>query len=306
VSAAAAELTPAQREKERSIALGLIIDSFLLTSFFIAALASGSFTLLAECIRAVPMNLLEAGSLMALRRIHRQRLAHLEFGAGKLEQLINVTIGCGMLAGAAWIIAGGIAILSGDQHLATPIGLAMAAAINSVNLLLNLVVWDAVRRAAALESSMIMAGQLASRSAKLMSSVVVQCTMTVAAVSMDPLIAAWADVGGSIFVAGVIVWTAVGLLRSGVPDLMDLRAGAAADRTISAVLERGAADLARVDRVRSRRSGSTVFVEATMAFPGALTVGEVDGRIARLQADLAAAVPGAELAVVLAEDGPVR
>src|SRR5262249_33116745 len=147
---------------------------------------------------------IELFAFVVMRRIHRGVLIDLEFGTGKLEQVANLMIGAGMLGGGIWVVFGAIGIAAGQRPVGTPFGLAMAAAIGAVNLYLNLVAWDVIRRAPGIAGSLIMQAQLNARSVKLASSVLVQATMTIAALSTDHLVVAWADAGGSLFVAVII------------------------------------------------------------------------------------------------------
>lgn len=292
-------ITADQRAKERSIVFGLVSDIAILLCFAAVIVIGGSFTLLAESIRAWLMVAIEAFALIALRRIHRGQLSSLEFGYGKLEQLANLAIAGGMLFGAAWIVLGSLELASGYKQVGTPFGLALAASINAVNTLINLLVWDAMRRAARASPSVIMEAQLAARQVKLLSSLVVQSTMTVAALCLDPGVAAWAEVAGSLFVALIIYLNAVAMIRQSLPDLLDRTADHDTRAAIGRVLAAHDAAYHRLERVRSRRSGNTVFVEIALAFPDELTVGEADRRIAALRDDLQAAVTGAEVAILI-------
>src|SRR5262249_4583167 len=148
-------------------------------------------------------------------------LADLEFGTGKLEQIANTVVGAVMLGGAVWISARAIALVDGDRDAGTPFGLTIAAMIGALNLYVNLVAWGRMRAAVRSESSVVMLGQLRARTVKLASSLWVQGTMTLAAISTDDVVVAWADAVGSLFVAGVVVVNALDMLLSSVADLLD-------------------------------------------------------------------------------------
>ena len=120
-----------------------------------------------------------------MRRIHRGTLTGLEFGTGKLEQLANVLIGLGLVGGALWVGFNVVEILAGDIQIGTPLGLSLAAIFGSVNTLINVLAWDGMQRSLASSPSLLMQGQLRARVVKLVSSLFVQVTMTVAAVATD-------------------------------------------------------------------------------------------------------------------------
>src|ERR1051326_3366120 len=104
-------ITPEQRAEENSVRFGLAADCGLIIMMVLVGVLGGSLTLVAESIRAVLMILIEFFSFLVLRRIHRGELADLEFGTGKLEQIVNTLIGAAMLGGAIWIIARALAML---------------------------------------------------------------------------------------------------------------------------------------------------------------------------------------------------
>jgi cation diffusion facilitator family transporter len=296
-------LTPEQRAKERSIQTGLMLDYSILSLLIVIGVIGGSLTIIAEAIRGTLMNAIEAFSLIVLRRIHRGRLAALEFGTGKLEQIANLLIAFGMLGSAVWIVLSAVETITGDRQEGAPIGLAAAAIAGAVNVYINLVAWDGVRRAAEGDSSFIMQGQLSARVVKLMSSIVVQVTLTVAAVTTDAVIARWADALGSLLVTGVICRTAMGLLRAGIPDIIDRGLDQAARGAIERALARHREDYDRLDRLRSRRSGETLFIELALAFNPALSLFEVSRRIEGVRAAILQEVGAADIAIAIAADG---
>jgi divalent metal cation (Fe/Co/Zn/Cd) transporter len=291
-------VTPEQLAEERSLLFALVADAGILTAFVLVGLFGGSLTLTAEFIRGSLMNLIELFALVVMRRIHRGVLADLEFGTGKLEQIANLVIGVGMLGGAAWIVIKALAIVVGERTVGAPFGLALAAITGALNAYVNLLAWDAMRRAARSGSSLVMLGQLQARVVKLVSSLVVTVTMTIAALSTDNVVVAWADAGGSIFVAVFIVANAIVMLRAGVPDLLDRSAGKAVRATVERTLARHAGEYRRLDRLRSRRSGRVVFIEIALSFEAGLTIAEVSRRIEILRQAMSREIEHADISIV--------
>jgi divalent metal cation (Fe/Co/Zn/Cd) transporter len=295
--AAQPPITPEHRAQERAIGFALTADMTILTVMTLVALLGGSLTLMAESVRAILMNAIEAFAFLVMRRIHRGALIGFEYGAGKLEQAANLAIAAGMLGGAGWIALGALAMATGERPAGTPLGLALAAIVGAINTYINVVAWDAVRRAAHGETSLIMDGQLTARTVKLVSSLFVQLCLTVAALSTDDVIVAWADAIGALFVVGFIVVTAVGLLRVGFADLVDRAVEEEVQQAINRALAHHFADYERFDRVRSRRSGRRVFIELALGFDSGLTMAEVDRRIAALTTTLRGEIADADIAI---------
>lgn len=287
-----------QQAEENSVQFALIADFGLVALLAAIGILGGSLTIAAETVRASLMYLIELFSLMVLKRIHRGELADLEFGTGKLEQVANMVIGAAMLGGALWIASRVIAVLTGASAPGTPFGLAMAAMAGALNLYINFLSWDRVRRAVRAESSIVMQGQLQSRWVKLISSLFVLITMTVAAASTDDRVVAWADVLGSLFVAGFLVVNAFDMLSTGLIDLLDRSAGPKVHAAIDRALARHADDYGELARIRSRRSGRVIFIELVLRFDPGLSIAQIDQRIDALKQSLGHEIEHADISVV--------
>jgi divalent metal cation (Fe/Co/Zn/Cd) transporter len=287
-----------QQAEENSVQFALVADFGLATLLAVIGVLGGSLTITAEAIRGTLMDLIELFSLVVLKRIHRGELADLEFGTGKLEQVANTVIGAAMLGGALWIVSRVIAVLTGESAPGTPFGLAMAAIAGALNLYINFLSWDRVRHAIRAESSIVMQGQLRSRYVKLISSLFVLITMTVAAVSTDDRVVAWADVLGSLFVAGFIVVNAVDMLGTGLIDLLDRSAGPKVHEAIDRALASHADDYGELARIRSRRSGRVIFIELALRFDPSLSIAQINQRIDALKQSLDHEIEHADISVV--------
>jgi anti-anti-sigma factor len=258
----------------------------------------GSFTMLAEALRASLMLAIEIFSIVVMRRIHRGVLRGFEFGPGKLEQVASLSISVGMFGGAIWIAFGVLHIIAGERTLGTPLGLTLAAMWGAVNTWVNIMAWDAMRRAARTGGSVIMHAQFRARTVKLFSSLFVQATMTVAAISQNDMIVAWADAIGSSFVAMFIVYSAVEMMRSGLPDLLDRTVEEGLQIAVNRALARHFKDYDIIDRVRSRRAGGKVFIEIALRVDGNLALGEADQRAEALRATLNEEIRRADVSII--------
>jgi divalent metal cation (Fe/Co/Zn/Cd) transporter len=290
--------TPQQLAQERSIRFALLADLGVLALFVPVGLIGGSLTIKAETIRFALMMSIEIFAYTVMWRLHRGKLHDLEFGGGKLEQIANLVTGIGMLGAAAWIATKAMAIVGGQAAVGTPLGLALAAMVGALNAYINFLAWDGMRRAAEGESTLVMQGQLQARRVKLICSVVVLFTMTVAALSTDNVVVASADAVGSVFVAIFMVLNGSEMLRTGIPDLLDRSAGKSVRATVDRVLAGSAGHYQRLDRVRSRRSGRVVFVEIVLSFEPGLTIAEVNRRIAALKQSMANEIAHADISIL--------
>ena len=294
----AAGISVEQRARERSIQFAILADVAMMAAYAIPAILAGSLTMLAELLRGVLMTVIEVFALIVMRRIHRGRTAMFEFGSGRLEQLVNLAIAAGLLAGTVWIAAGAFKRIGGGGHAGTPAGFALAAVAASFNLYINVLAWDGMRRAAQGGGSLIMDGQLRARVVKLVSSAGVQIGLTIAALSSDGLVITWADSAGALLVCGFIVHSALQMMKTDLPDLVDRAVNEDVQAAINRMLARHFDDYDRLDRVRTRRSGTIVHAEITLGFRSDLTMADVGRRIDAMKATLRDDVGEADIAIV--------
>src|SRR6476469_3480320 len=271
------QVTPEQLAQEHSIRFALLADLGVLALALPVGLLGGSLTIKAEAIRFVLGMSIEIFAYTVMWRLHRGKLQDLEFGGGKLEQIANLVTGLGMLGAAAWIATKAMAIVGGHGEVGTPLGLALAAMVGALNAYVNFIAWDRMRSAAADGSSLVMQGQVNARRVKLVCSLVVLFTMTIAAFMV---------INGS------------DMLRTLIPDLLDRSAGKSVRDTVDRVLAGSAGDFQRLDRVRSRRSGRVVFVEIVLSFEPGLTIAEVNRRIAALKQSMANEIEHADISIL--------
>jgi divalent metal cation (Fe/Co/Zn/Cd) transporter len=293
-----AVLTDDQKAREHSFLVAIVLDIAIVAAMVAVAIVGGSFTLLAESIRGGLGLFPEWFSFGVLRRIHRGVLVDLDYGTGKLEQVASLFIGISMLAAAVWIASGAFRILGGERELGQPIGLAAAAAAGMVNLYLNVIAWDGVRRLPGVRESTIMNAQLTLRWTKLLASIIITVDLTIAALSTDPVIVAVADATGSLLVAAYMAIIGVKALRESLPDLLDFSAGKSIKEAVDRTLALHASDYAQLQRVRTRRSSHTAFVEIALQFEPGLSMAEVDRRITALKSRMREEIGEAEVSVL--------
>ncbi len=291
-------LTADQKAREHSLLVAIVLDIGIVVAMVTVAIVGGSFTLLAESIRATLGLFPEWFTFGVLRRIHRGVLVDLDYGTGKLEQVASLVIGVSMLLASVWIVIGAFQILGGERELGAPIGLAAAAVAGMVNLYLNVVAWDGIRRLPGVRESTIMNAQLTLRWTKLLASIIISVDLTIAALSTDPVIVAVADAVGSLLVAAYMGIIAIQALRGSLPDLLDFSAGKSIQEGVDRSLARHADDYTQLQRVRTRRSSHTAFVEIALEFEPGLSMAEVDRRIAALKTTMRQEVGEAEVSVL--------
>lgn len=263
--------------------LGCVLDCGIVVPMLLAGLWANSLTPLGETLRAGLLIGLEVFLLVMLRRIHRRRFAAYDYGAA-------------MLLGAAWVLGAALIRLS-DPPSQPAIGVAAAALVAFANLGVNAAVLRAVWRAGRDGTSIIMAGQIRSRIARLVASVLAAGAIAVNAVWGAEGPGRLADVAGSILVVVTMVALGTGLWREALPHLLDRSLDEARQAAISRVLARRFAAYGSLGAVRSRFAGRGALVEVTPGFAAARRIGEIQGVADAVAEDIRALIPDAQVTV---------
>ncbi|MEM9105944.1 MAG: cation transporter [Pseudomonadota bacterium] len=296
------EATANERAKERSILYTLIADIFVTLLQIIAMVLSGSLTMLSEAIRCVLMDIAEIYSYWILRGVHRGRMKHFQFGIGKIEQFAWLIIGTTLFLSGLWLTVHVFQTVFEYQRALSPVGLAFAAVVNAINFLINLLSLYAMVSASDREESDIFRAQRRARALKTLSSGVLQVTLTIAAISSDPVIAKVMDGTGALLVAGIMAVTGGAMMARALPDLLDAPlTGSAFERIMGAIAATSGATT-DVTAVRTRRSGRFPQVEITLSQIHASSVNELKRRIRELRTAVADIDQDIELSVVVSED----
>jgi cation diffusion facilitator family transporter len=242
------------------------------------------------------LNVLEALLLVLMRRIHRGRTHAYDYGAGKLEQFANLTIGTAMGIGGLWV---GITAAYRWYHPPEQeeLGLAFAVTVGAVNLVQNGLAFLALWHAGRDGTSLIMAGQIRTRLSKLVSSAIVLVALIVNAFA-GPVWGHLAEVIGSAFVALVMLQLSIAMWRDSLPSLLDRTLDEGRQQAINRVLSSHFEAYDELESVRSRMSGNTAIIEVILGFDAGRSIGEVQDVVDAVSGDVAALVPGAQVSVV--------
>lgn len=297
--------TPEQKAKEAAVLYTALADLAIVVLQFIFAAMTRSLTLLSEAIRVGLMLAIEFYTYFVLRAVHRDRLGKFRFGIGQLEQMCNLVIGVCLVLGGLWVGHQVLQSLFFGQAEATPLGLATAAAINAINLTINVLGWFAMTSAARSNDSAIFTAQLRARTVKLLSSIVVQTTMTIAALAKDPLIAAWLDGLGASFVGALMIAIGGKMAWACVPDLLDRSVPEDLSASLDSILEEAGVGHDEIARHRTRRAGSFPHIELTLRTTRCEWVKELLERAGRLEGSLRRRIPDADITIAVhAAGGP--
>jgi cation diffusion facilitator family transporter len=294
-------LTQAARRREWSLALSLAADSSMCLAYAVVAIGSGSLPMLAETLRGGILAALGWLILAMMRRLHRRQLHAYDYGTGKLEQFSNFLVGGLLLLGAAWVALRSLAAYAAGPPSPDPSlhgWMVAAQVLAAMNVAVNALAFIALWRAGRDGTSLLMRGQVQARAGKLATSLLV-CAAVAVAAAWPGTRGAWiANLAGGLVVVVVMAGIGIAMLRQTLPDLLDRALEEDLQRTINATLSAHFDAYDTLEHVRSRQSGQDVHIEITLGFDADRNFGEVATAARRMEQELEARIPGAEVTVV--------
>ena len=286
--------------QRRMVPRGSSAEPTLLVVMLVVALGSGSLTLLGATIRSALIAATGVWGLMVLAKATRDAGQRYEFGVGKLEQAGNATIAVALVVTGLWVAGRAFKLIVVGESEAAPLGLALAATANAVyTARVGLLVWT---RASAKRRSVqpIAAGSPSPTNiSKFASLLVVQATLTVAALARDPATALAADCAGGIFVGLLMTVAGIRMLWDVVPDLIDHPLRREDEEAIVQLLREQGLHAEELVGMRSRRSGANVFVELTIDPMEVGSFEETRQRLARVRQILGDRLHGIDVSIRL-------
>lgn len=295
-------VTPEKLQRERAVFSAFIYDLFLIGPYFWVALQVGSLTILGEVMRGGLLITVAILSWVTLRKIHRGRTGDYDFGMGKVEQILSLSVAVLLTASMIFIWVKLLAKTAvGDQQAGfvnyVAVGLAFA------NLCANFLPLIPLYKAMKSGKSVLVKTQFHAKIAKTIGSIVVTLCVALNQLSTNGELALWAERIGVVIVTLVTVHAAYELIRSSLPDLLDRTLPEDLQVKINQVLARHYSDYDALSWCRSRQSGSDIEVHVGLGFAGNLPFGTVARITKAIVDDMESAIPNSRVTVtpVIAE-----
>ena len=283
-------------DKEKSVLISLITDFLLFIPDVAAALMANSITLWADVLKCGNELVATFLSWLALRTVRRDRKVRFDYGLGKLE---NVT---GVIVAGAMFISLFIVLHSAVERLRNPMdmhpgGVWLAMILMTVGVIANTSLWVKNYRVGRRQFSPIIEAQWRMFRTKAFSDLIV---LTALIMSLALRARAWAiyiDPAASLFIAGFILHSIWGMLSNSFYDLLDRTLDESLQLVIVKELAAHFNHYKGIHGVRSRRSGSHVYVDLMLEFDGEKKMAEVQEIINRMEAGLEQSIPGCQVLI---------
>ncbi|PKG33127.1 MAG: cation transporter [Methanoregula sp.] len=299
VSAAGKEEIKESREK--LVFHGLCIDFLILVPETVAVILSGSAALLSDVFKYANEVLATLFALMIIRRMKAGGKFTYDYGMGKFETLTRIITGSVM--GVSIIIL----VLFTLHRLMHPEEFEMVAAYIGIPLMIIASIadyhhWQTYRRRSMEDPSPIMESQWRLRRAKTFSNLLLLFALILSVICIHYEWAHYIDPVVSFIIIGFLLFAGYREFSSSLPDLFDKTLDEELQLVILRELSGSFDKYDEFHGVRSRRSGSRIYIEIFLGFDPEQKMGDVQEFTATLKRSLENEIAGSVVSVVLSHE----
>lgn len=283
--------------KKRTILISLIIDFVLWIPDIIAAVLSGSIVLFADAVKCGNEIIATFFAYLTIRKMAKGGAGVYDYGMGKLETITSVVTGGVMFISLAIVFMVALYRVAFPAELVHD-GVLLGVVLMVIGVSMNSWLWLKNYQLNKKEPSPIMDSQWRLFRAKAFSDFSVLVALIA---SMELSAYSWSlyiDPLASFVIAGFLLFSGYRVITSSLPDLLDKTL----DEELQMVIVRHLAaffdDYSALHGVRSRRSGSNIYIEILLEFDGEKKMCEVQEIINRIKTSLEAHIPKSSVSVV--------
>jgi cation diffusion facilitator family transporter len=283
--------------KQRTVLVSLIVDFVLWLPDIAAAILSGSIVLFADALKCANEILATFFAYLTLRKMVKGGAGSYDYGLGKFETITSIITGAVMFVSLALVFLVAIYRIFNPEELYLG-GAYLGIVLMVIGVTMNTWLWKKNYRLFLKSPSPIIDSQWRLFRTKAFSdfSVLMSLLATLAfshyawSLYIDPL--------ASFIIAGFLLTSGYRVITSSLPDLLDKTL----DEELQMVIVRHLAeffdDYTALHGVRSRRSGTNVYIEIFLEFDGNRKMSEVQESINRIQASLENNIPKSCVSIV--------
>lgn len=289
------------QQRERSILVSWLLGILSVIPDIVVTIMTQSVTMLTDVFRTGTDTMASFLSWLTVRKISRGHTAKYNYGYGKLENLASLAVA------GAMILSFFVIVFSAVERLHTPrnihnifMGIVFTVFAGAANSLC----WYRNKRLARHAPSPVMESQWRLFRAKTMINLCVLTSLVLSAIFHEHAWSRFIDPLGSMLLASFLLFSSYQLVSMSVYDLLDRSLDESLRVGIDGVLETFAGRYTALCGIRSRRSGSHVYIEIALCFPAAATMGEVQLVVSELQASLVRKIPASQITIVPSTEAP--
>ncbi|MDD1694530.1 MAG: cation diffusion facilitator family transporter [Methanoregula sp.] len=283
--------------RQQTVLVSLIIDFILWIPDIAAAILSGSIVLFADALKCANEILATFFAYLTLRKMAKGGAGAYDYGLGKFETITSIITGGVMFVSLALVFSVAIYRIVVPAEIVHE-GALLGIVLMIIGVCMNSWLWRKNYRLYQKEPSPIIDSQWRLFRTKAFSdfSVLMSLIATLAlshyawSLYIDPL--------ASFIIAGFLLTSGYRVIVSSLPDLLDKTL----DEELQMVIVRHLAeffdDYTALHGVRSRRSGTNVYIEIFLEFDGERKMSEVQESINRIRVSLEKNIPKSSVSIV--------
>ena len=284
-------------EKQRTVLISLIVDFILWIPDVVAAVLAMSIVLFADAVKCANEIIATFFAYLTIRKMAKGGAGTYDYGMGKFETLTSIITGGVMFISLAlvfFVAIYRIAVPESIVHEGAYLGILLMV----IGVSMNTHLWQKNYRLYVKEPSPIMDSQWRLFRTKAFSDFLVLLSLIFSLAFSRYAWSYYIDPVASFFIAGVLFFSGARVIRSSLPDLLDRTLDEERQMVIVQHLAQFFNDYTALHGVRSRRSGSNMYIEIFLEFDGEKRMCEVQEIIDRIKASLEAHIPKSTVSIV--------
>lgn len=287
------------RDRERSVRTAWIMGIFSVIPDIIATIMSGSVAMLTDVFRTGTDTLASFLSWWTLRKMAHGKTREYNYGYGKMENLASLAVA------AAMTLSFLIVIISAVErfHRPEPMkNITFGVVFISIAGLVNAWCWMRNRRLARRERSAIMESQWRLFRAKTIINGCILAALISGKLLNEYHWSVYIDPITSLLLASFLLFSSYQIISMSVYDLLDRSIEESLKKDIYRDLEAYLGCQASLQGIRSRRSGSHIYIEIFLHFNKDCLMGDVQRIIEEITTSLERKIIGSQVVVGYAAD----
>jgi ferrous-iron efflux pump FieF len=284
-------------DKQRTVLISLIVDFILWIPDVVAAVLAMSIVLFADAVKCANEILATFFAYLTIRKMAKGGVGTYDYGMGKFETVTSIITGGVMFISLAlvfFVAIYRIAVPESIVHEGAYLGILLMV----IGVSMNTHLWQKNYRLYVKEPSPIMDSQWRLFRTKAFSDFSVLLSLIFSLAFSRYAWSYYIDPVASFFIAGVLFFSGARVIRSSLPDLLDRTLDEELQMVIVQHLAQFFNDYTALHGVRSRRSGSNMYIEIFLEFDGEKRMCEVQEVIDRIKASLEAHIPKSTVSIV--------
>lgn len=287
--------------KEKTVIFSLLCDIGLWIPEIAAVILSGSITLFADVMKCGNEILATVFALIILLKMKKGTTFTYDYGMGKFEIFTRIATGAVMLVSIFIIIFTAFNRIFSPEKVQAA-GAIIAVPLMIISAIIDTFLWQKNYRISKADPSPIMEAQWRLRRAKAFSDIAVLLSLVLSFALIGYSWSVYVDPGVSFIIIGFLLVAGFREISSSLPDLFDKTLEEELQIVILKELSAFFDEYHGFYGVRSRRSGSKIYIDIFLGFDPGLAMGTVQDTSDRLKISIEGKIPGSIVSVVLTSD----